>query len=274
MSIMDGAMKTKQVKPILKWAGGKQSLAEALTGAFPTEFDRLFEPFVGGASVFLKFQPKRAVLGDENSWLIDTYSAVRSDWQKVACCLDSLPNKKEDFLKIRGMNPRRLSLYKRAAYLIYLNKTCFRGLFRVNQKNEFNVPYGAYNRRYYDPENMRAVASAFQGVEFRCGDFELCIHDLTSRDFVYFDPPYYKLGGYSDFNRYTAAQCRENDHIRLAAVCRELDWRNIRWAVSNSATAFVKRLFEGFHIRVLGGRREINLSSSDRSVPELLITNY
>lgn len=106
------------------------------------------------------------------------------------------------------------------------------------------------------------------------GDFELCINDVSADDFVYFDPPYFKLGGYSDFNRYTAGQFRANDHLKLAAVCRELNERRVRWAVTNSETPFVRKLFDGFNIRPIASRREINLNCRNRGMTELLTTNY
>jgi DNA adenine methylase len=186
-------------------------------------FDRYFEPFVGGGSVLFTLQPSKAVIGDANEWLIDTYEAIREDPVQIAEILDDLENTKEEYMRIRDIRPAELPLVRRAAHLIYLNKTCFRGLFRVNRQGRFNVPYGQYDRRYYDPVNLRAVAEVLHNVEIRRGDFELCLHDVTDRDFAYLDPPYYKLGGYSDFNRYTKDQFRANDHFRLAAFCRELD---------------------------------------------------
>jgi len=261
-------------KPFVKWAGGKQGLCDRLIEYFPPNFDRFFEPFLGGGSVFFALLPEKAVLGDLNEWLLDTYFAIRDDWKKVANILDILPNTREDYLRIREINPNKLGLYERAAHFIYLNKTCFRGLFRVNQQNQFNVPYGEYQRRYYDAKNLAAVASALKNAEFRKCDFELCLHDATEGDFVYFDPPYYKLGGYSDFNRYTSGQFRANDHIRLAAVCRELDERGIKWAVSNSNTRFIRNLFTGYAMIPISNRREINLNSQERDILELLIVNY
>ena len=134
------------------------------------------------------------------------------------------------------------------------------------------MPYGQYDRRYYDPDNLRVVAAALDGVEIRRCDFEICLSDVTADDFAYLDPPYYKLGGYSDFNRYTKGQFRANDHLRLAAVCRELDLRGVRWAVSNSDTDFVRQLFDGYRTVRIENRREINLNSGDRDVTELLIS--
>ena len=265
---------TFDAKPVLKWAGGKQALADRLIQFFPGAFARYYEPFVGGASVLLALQPPKAVIGDLNDWLLDTYVAIRTDHARVAGHLDEMVNTKEEYERIRGIQPRTLDPFQQAAHLIYLNKTCFRGLFRVNRKGHFNVPYGAYDRRYYDPENLGAVASCLRDVEIRYTDFELCLADVTADDFVYMDPPYFKQGGYSDFDRYTKWKFRENDHVRLAAVCRELDERGIRWALSNSDTPFVRALFDGFTVHPVANRREINLNSQEREIHELLITNY
>lgn len=270
------AMKTgtKKPKPFVKWAGGKQGIAHSLSKFFPRNYHKFYEPFLGGGSVLLSVCPKEAVVADMNEWLVDAYHAVRDDWEKVASLLDTFPNTKEDFLRIRTTDPASLDLFGRAAQFIYLIKTCFRGLFRVNQRGCFNVPYGEYQRAYYDAENLLDVSTALKHVEFRTGDFELSLHDVTSEDFIYLDPPYYKLGGYSDFNRYTKGQFREQDHIRLAALCRELDQRGVKWAMSNSDTPFIRFLYDGFQATEITNRREINLKSQERSVVELLVTNY
>lgn len=268
-------MKTKmRAKPFVKWAGGKQGLAETLVTYFPTPIRKFYEPFIGGGSVLFTMTPDAAVVGDQNEWLLETYAAIRDDWKKVAAILDTLPNTRTDFLRIRSVRPESLDLFARAAHFIYLNKTCFRGLFRVNRQGGFNVPYGEYQRAYYDPKNLQAAAKALSHVEIRSTDFELTLHDVTKEDFVYLDPPYFKLGGYSDFNRYTRFQFHANDHMRLAAVCREMNDRGIRWAVSNSDTPFVRSLFDGFEIIEIENRREINLNSQSRDITELLIINY
>ncbi len=261
--------------PFIKWAGGKQSIADQLLPCFPAGFTGFYEPFVGGGSVFMAADWDHAVISDVNSWLVDTYKAIRDDWMRVAKLLDRMPNEKEFFLKLRSRHSSEYAdQFERAAAFIYLNKTCFRGLFRVNRMGYFNVPYGEYDRRYYDPENLAKVSSLLANVQIFTGDFELCLATATPADFVYFDPPYYKLGGFSDFNRYTAGQFKEGDHIRLAALCRELDQREIRWAVSNSDTPFTRELFQGFQATVINARREINLSAKDRNIGELLFTNY
>jgi DNA adenine methylase len=274
MSSMCHMATATKPKPFVKWAGGKQGIAGKLVELFPRSFNSFFEPFIGGGSVLLTLTPNRAVASDLNDWLLDTYQAIRDDWRGVARILDSLPNTKEDYLRIRKVQPEKLDRTRRAAHFIYLNKTCFRGLFRVNRKGTFNVPYGAYQRAYYDAGNLQAASRALAHVEFRHADFELAIHDVQQGDFVYFDPPYHKLGGYSDFNRYTRFQFRESDHLRLASLCRELDERGIRWAVSNSDTPFVREIYKKFSLIPIANRREINLNSQNRGIDELLIVNY
>lgn len=259
--------------PFVKWVGGKQAIAQRVIEHFPAAFSRYYEPFVGGGAIFFELAPAHAVLGDGNSWLMDTYESVRDNWRAVARLLDGMVNTREEYLRIRGIAPETLAPVARAAHFIYLNKTCFRGLFRVNQRGQFNVPYGAYDRRYYGPDELRDAAAALHGVELRRGDFELSLDGVSTGDFVYFDPPYYKLGGYSDFNRYTSVQFREADHMRLAALCRELDARGVRWALSNSDTDFVRALYAGFRMVDVEARREINLKSGLRNVQEVLITN-
>lgn len=257
----------------MKWVGGKQALAARLIEHFPATFSRYYEPFIGGGAVFFELAPAHAVLADGNTWLVDTYEALRDDWSAVARLLDGMVNTREEYLRVRAIDPETLTPTERAAHFIYLNKTCFRGLFRVNQKGRFNVPYGAYERRYYDANDLRDAAVALRAVELRRGDFELSLDGVSAGDFVYFDPPYYKLGGYSDFNRYTSDQFREGDHLRLAALCRELDARGVRWALFNSDTAFVRTLYAGFRVIAVEARREINLKSGRRDVREVLITN-
>lgn len=262
------------VRPCLKWAGGKQALAEALLAAFPSKFDRYFEPFLGAGSALFALAPRRAVVCDANEWLIDTYLAIREDPDRVMDVLDRFENTREFFLRTRARSPFSLDRFERAAQLIYLNKTCFRGLFRVNRQGMFNVPYGNYDRRFYDPENLRAVALALADVEMRHGDFVSGLAGVSRGDFAYLDPPYHKQGGYADFNRYTRDQFREEDHERLACRCAEMDGDGVLWAVSNSDTAFIRKLYTGFRVQQVAARREINLNARKRDQVELLIMNY
>lgn len=263
-----------RAEPFIKWAGGKQALVSQLVPHFPKSFRRYIEPFVGGGAVFFALNHAESVISDQNEWLIDTYEAIRDDWMAVAEKLECLPNSKLDFLRIRAIDPRLLDLHTRAAYFVYLNKTCFRGLFRVNRKGQFNVPYGAYDRRYFDPCNFGAVSRALVKTTILRGDYERAVIGAGDGDFIYFDPPYYKQGGYADFNRYTAGQFREKDQVRLAALCNELTERGVKWALSNSDTPFIRALYKRYRSVRVNARREINLNSRDRDIAELLVLNY
>lgn len=263
-----------RAEPFVKWAGGKQSLLSQLLVHFPGRFHTYFEPFIGGGAVFFAMRRHAATIADSNEWLMDTFEAVRDDWRAVAQKLDRLQNSKAEYIRIRAIQPSSLGPIDRAAHFIYLNKTCFRGLFRVNRKGEFNVPYGAYDRRYYDPQNLSAASEALRHVTMLRGDFEAAVVGASEGDFCYLDPPYYKLGGYSDFNRYTAGQFREVDHLRLASLCNELTSRGVKWAMSNSNTPFIKDLYRRYRQLRITARREINLSSQARNISELLILNY
>lgn len=264
---------TVRAEPFIKWAGGKQALLGQLQPHFPSSFNRYIEPFIGGGAVFFALKHGDATISDQNEWLMDTYEAIRDDWKSVAAKLNDLPNTREDFLRIRKVDPNSLSLVERAAHFIYLNKTCFRGLFRVNKKGGFNVPYGEYQRRYFDPANLEAASSLLKKTKILRGDFEGALIGASPGDFVYFDPPYYKLGGFSDFNRYTAGQFREAEQLRLAALCNELNARGIKWAVSNSDTPFIREIYSGYKFVEIFARREINLKSENRNISELLILN-
>jgi DNA adenine methylase len=263
-----------RAEPFIKWAGGKQALVPQLIPHFPKSFKRYIEPFIGGGAVFFALKHAEAIISDQNEWLIDTYEAIRDDWMAVVEKLERLPNTKSDFLRIRAIDPKQLDSYTRAAHFVYLNKTCFRGLFRVNRKGQFNVPYGAYDRRYFDPNNFAAVSRALAKTTILRGDYEGAVIGAEEGDFIYFDPPYYKLGGYSDFNRYTAGQFREKDQVRLAALCNELTDRGVKWALSNSDTPFIRELYKRYRMVQVNARREINLNSQDRDVAELLVLSF
>lgn len=268
------SVQKQYAKPFVKWAGGKQSLANTLCSYFPEFSGTFFEPFLGGGSIFLTLRPERSILGDANEWLICTYKMIKKDWVKVAKILDSLENTKEQFLYYRKKSQTLSDDYERAAYFIYLNKTCFRGLFRVNKSGHFNVPYGEYERRYYDPENLEQLSKILKKATIKCSDFESLVSSAKKGDFVYFDPPYYKLGGYSDFNRYTSDRFNESEHKRLLKLCKILDCNDVMWAVSNSDTQFVRDLYKNFKQIGINARREINLNSKSRNINELLIVNY
>lgn len=270
-------IENKTPAPFLKWAGGKTALLEQLKSLLPPSCSTIVEPFLGGGSfLFANSDGKRYLAYDANKWLVDTYRAVAKDWQQVADIIDCMPNTKSFYLMTRSVHPDSIeSIYKKAAHLIYLNKTCFRGLFRVNRKGYFNVPYGEYDRRIYDPYLLEACSACLNQVEtMEHADYRTSLAFIPNDAFVYLDPPYYKAGGYSDFNRYTSSKFELADQIELAAICNELNERGLKWMLSNSDTHLIRCLYEGYRITELRARREINLTSSKRDITELLITNY
>lgn len=264
-------IKMTQPKPFLKWIGGKASLAPTILQHFPPKFNQYYEPFLGGGGMYLSHLAPDPILGDHNEWLIETWRSIRDRWEQVASCLDGMPNTKEDYYRIRD-GVGRLDGVEKAAAMIYLNKTCFRGLFRVNRRGRLNAAYGFYkNPIYYDRDNLEAVSKALRagkGAALRVGDFESIVEPAQAGDFVYMDPPYHDT-----FSMYTASTFTESDQGRVARLCRRLHERGVRWVVSNSDTKLIRYLYEGFKFTVLETRYEINVKASGRASQELLIEN-
>lgn len=258
-----------QPKPFIKWVGGKAALAPTILEHFPTKFNHYIEPFLGGGGMYLPHLAPNPILGDQNEWLIETWRSIRDRWEEVARCLDSMPNTKDDYYRIRD-GVWRLGGVEQAAAFIYLNKTCFRGLFRVNSRGKLNTPYGFYkNPIYYDRDNLEAVSKALRGAALRVGDFESIVDGFAKAgDFVYLDPPYHDT-----FSMYTANTFTDSDQGRVARLCRRLHEQGVRWVVSNSDTKLIRYLYEGFKFTVLDTRYEINVKASGRASQELLIEN-
>jgi DNA adenine methylase len=262
-------------KSFLKWAGGKTRYAKTLVSLAPDYSGSYREPFLGSGAVFFELRPLRAVLSDANSELIGCFEVVASDPHSVMALLDDMPNTPEHFEQVRRQDSQSLSPCERAARVIYLNKTSFRGLWRVNRHGQFNTPYGAYNRPYYNRETLLRASKALAVAEFLTGDFEDAIDKAEAGDWVYLDPPYVPLGGWADFKRYTANQFGEKDHIRLYHAMARADQKGVFVTLTNSDTPFVRDLFgSGFRTFQLTTRRDINLQSAKRQSSDLVVTNY
>ncbi|MEV6799669.1 Dam family site-specific DNA-(adenine-N6)-methyltransferase [Micromonospora rifamycinica] len=262
-------------KSFLKWAGGKTRYAKTLVSAAPSFTGTYREPFLGSGAVFFELNPAKAVLSDANEELVTCFRAVARDAEAVMGRLDEYPNTREHFAAVRRQDPATLSEIERAARVIYLNKTSFRGLWRVNRKGHFNTPYGAYDRPYYNRQTFLEAAIALDGTDIRVADFEEQLDEATEGDWVYLDPPYAPLGGWADFQRYTPGQFGENDHVRLCAAMKRASGRGVLLTLSNSDTPFVRRLFtDDFHIARMATRRDINLQSTKRGSWDLVVTNY
>lgn len=269
-------------RPFLKWAGGKTQLIAALMDHVPASFGVYHEPFLGSGALFFSLyrrrRIRRAVLSDINAELIDTYLAIRDHVAEVIELLRSFPYEKEFYYALREQDPWRLSLPERAARMIYLNKTGYNGLYRVNRQGKFNVPFGRYKSpRYFDRENLLAVAQSLQDVEILCTSFETVLERAAPGDFVYFDPPYVPLTQTANFTSYHANGFGPSDQERLRDVCVALSERKVYVMLSNSNTKMVRSLYglEHFSIEEVLAKRAINCQGAKRGkVPELVITNY
>ncbi len=269
-------------RPFLKWAGGKTQLASALLARMPMSFNVYHEPFVGSGAVFFSLYRERkirhAILSDLNAELIDTYLAVRDYVSEVIKILSEFPYNKEFYYDIRAKDPWKLSLVERAARMIYLNKTGYNGLYRVNKQGKFNVPFGRYKSpKYLDVENLLAVSRALQTVEIYCAPFETVIDRVKTGDWVYFDPPYVPISQTANFTSYHANGFSLEDQMRLRDVCIELTKNNIYITLSNSNTEFIRSLYSStyFVIDEVLAKRAINCDGAKRGeIVELIITNY
>lgn len=267
---------SREVKPFLKWAGGKSQLLPVLRTLVPRSFKRYFEPFLGGGALFFDLRCENATLSDSNEELMACYQVVQRAPSQLIAKLSRCSVDAEEFYRMRGLDPDALSELDRAVRFIYLNKTCFNGLYRVNRQGRFNTPFGACkNARLIDEENLYRVSSALQDAQLLCDDYGEVLKRATRGDFVYLDPPYLPISEYSDFKRYTPAQFYESDHVRLAEVFRVLDKRGCAVLLSNSFHPKIKGLYRGYRQRTVSAARFINCKGGGRGeISELLITNY
>ncbi|WP_206745150.1 DNA adenine methylase [Kitasatospora sp. CB01950] len=261
-------------RSFLKWAGGKTRYADQLVSIAPKFDGRYFEPFMGSAAVFFELAPAKASLSDANRELVVCFKQVAENPEKVLALLDEMPNTREFYNQERARDVAGMSDLERAARVIYLNKTGFRGLWRVNRKGGFNVPYGEYDRPYYNRSVFMAASRALQGVEIQHRDFTAALAEAKAGDWVYLDPPYIPLGGWSDFKRYTAEQFGEEDQHRLAVAMREAGSRGVFVTMTNSATPLTEEIFAEFNVMRMATRRDINLQAKSRGSWDLVFTNY
>jgi len=267
-----------EASPFIKWAGGKHSLLAQFAPHFPpsSSYQRYFEPFVGSAAVFFHLQPTNGYLLDVNPRLIEVYQIVRDDVEELIQQLKQHRNDKDYFYAVRAQDEIALSAVQRAARFIFLNKTCYNGLYRVNRQGQFNVPYGRYkNPRICDESGLRAANRALQNTQLKVADFEVLLNLAQPGDLVYFDPPYEPLSATSSFTSYTTGGFSSEDQRRLAAVFRTLDSRGCLLMLSNSSAPLIYQLYQGYHIHNISARRAINSKPDGRGVIlELLVTNF
>jgi len=262
-------------RPFLKWAGGKRQLLPSLLQHAPSNLHKYFEPFVGGGALFFALRPRRAVLADVNKRLIRAYKGVRGSVGKVIRLLQGYPHDSKFFYHFREADVDDGTDAEVAAWFIYLNKTAFNGLYRVNRDNGFNVPFGRYaNPNICDERTLRACSAALAHADLRVDDFEAVVEKAKRDDFVYFDPPYVPLSTTSSFTSYTSRGFGDAEQKRLRDTARRLKERGVRVLLSNSSAPFVRKLYaKGFDLAEVSATRVVNSKANARGpVVELLIT--
>lgn len=263
-----------QARSFLKWAGGKARTADVLAALAPEYSGTYREPFLGSAAVYFALRPRAAVLSDANQDLIVCFQQVQRDPEAVMAALDAMVNTREEFARVRSQDPELLDAVSRAARVVYLNKTSFRGLWRVNRRGEFNTPYGEYQRPYYNRATILAASAALGQADIRVLDFGDAISAAAPGDFIYLDPPYVPETRWGDFRRYTPGQFDDRDHVRLAEHMWEATRRGIFVMMTNSDVPPVREIYEGFAFSSIATRRDIHLTPALRDSTDLVIRNY
>ena len=272
-------------KPFVKWAGGKRQILDKLIKYVPEDFNTYYEPFVGGGALFFELSPKNAVINDSNEELINVFRCIKDEEKLTKMCNElnhhEANHSEEYYYKIRNIDRdknkfNRLSDYKRAARTIYLNKACFNGLYRVNSKGEFNVPFGKKLKvNTYEGQNIGIIHAYlnFNNIKILSIDFEEAVKDAKEGDFIYFDPPY-DSDTYT-FNSYTEDGFSKDEQIRLSNVFKNLSDRGCYVMLSNHNTVLINELYKDFYIHKITAKRNIKSNSKKRGkVEEVIITNY
>jgi DNA adenine methylase len=274
-SVPDPAIAPSEgVRPFLKWAGGKRQILPVLRQHLPRRFGTYYEPFLGGGALFFATGPKRAVLSDVNARLVRAYRGVRDHVDKVIRLLQQYPHDRAFFDAMREVAIDSRSDPEVAAWMIYLNRTAYNGLYRVNRDNRFNVPFGRYkNPRICNPDVLHACSSALAKVEIAENDFEAAVAKAKRGDFVYFDPPYVPLSRTSSFTSYTSRGFGDAEHERLRDVAAKLKRRGVSVLLSNSSADLIQRFYgDGFELTEVFVSRPVNSRASARgAVRELII---
>lgn len=266
--------KAPVAKPILKWAGGKTQMLGELMPRVPKTYGRYIEPFFGGGALFFSLKPENAIIADSNPELINMYLQVAHHVDDVIECLQKYENTSEMFYEVRSLDWQTLPKVEAAARTIYLNKTCFNGLYRVNRSGQFNTPFGKYkNPKICDIDALRLASEALRKADILCGDYILVLeHYAQPGDFVFLDPPYLPISENSDFKRYTKEQFYEDDHVELAKMIGTLHERGCYVILTNSNHPLVHQLYEQYKIEVIQTKRHISCHGDTRKGEDVIVT--
>ena len=275
--------KNKLVSPVLKWVGGKRQLIDEIEKVLPKKYGTYYEPFIGGGAVLFALQPDKAIINDINSELINLYNIIKNDVEELISDLSKYKNESEYFYEVREMDRRKeiynnLTSVEKASRMVYLNKTCFNGLFRVNKAGEFNSPFGNYkNPNIINEVTLRAVSNYFNkaNITFLNGDFEDALRNIRKGSFVYLDPPYDPVSSSANFTGYDKGGFGRQQQIRLKELCDRLDKKGVKFLLSNSSTDFINELYSKYEIITVKAKRNINSNGDLRGeVDEVLVRNY
>lgn len=276
----------RSAEPFLKWAGGKSQLLPQFQTLLPSSITSYAEPFIGGGAAFFhlkaRFPQMRAVLRDNNPELINCYQAVRDGCSELRRRLDEhlarfRAEGKAYYYRVRSQHDLR-GRGERAARMIFLNKSCFNGLWRVNRRGEFNVPIGSYRPEkitLYDEANLLAVSRALYAADLGVSDFRQTLRALRKGDFAYIDPPYFPLSTTASFTAYTREAFGQAEQEELSVLFAEAARRGARLMLSNSDTSFIRQLYKDFTIDTVSARRAVNCDGANRGrIPEVVVRNY
>jgi DNA adenine methylase len=269
-----------EARPFLKWVGGKRQLLPELLTRLPDSYRTYFEPFIGGGALYFAHRPERACISDINHELINVYSVVANDVEALIEALSQHVHSEEYFYTMREMD--RLEDYsywtplQRASRLLFLNKTCFNGLYRVNSQGYFNTPFGDYrNPTICDAENLRACSLALKKTKVGCYSY-MDVGKLARKgDFVYFDPPYAPLNATSSFTGYVKDGFGSEDQVNLKNLCDKLTKKGVLWMLSNSTAPLILDLYEDYNMEKVRASRSINSKGDKRGkIHEVIVRNY
>jgi DNA adenine methylase len=274
--------KNKLIAPFLKWVGGKRQLMPAIIELIPKNYTNYYEPFIGGGAVLFDLQPKSAVINDFNEELINVYQTIKENPEELISDLKTHKNESDYFYDLRALdredNFENLSNIKKASRVIYLNKTCYNGLYRVNNSGEFNSPFGRYkNPNIVNETTIRAVSKYLNTnkITILNEDFEEALKGIKKGSFVYFDPPYHPVSASSNFTGYVQGGFDMYEQVRLRDLCNKLNEKGINFLLSNSATQFIEDLYKDYKISYVKANRSINSNAKKRGeIDEVLIRNY
>ena len=261
------------IKPVLKWAGGKTQLLPHLRKLLPEYSGRYYEPFIGGGALFFDLEPTSFTISDINPELINFYKVIRDFPEEVMNGVDKLKNNKDEYYRIRAEKFEELKPIDAAVRMLYLNKTCFNGLYRVNKQGAFNVPFANYkNPSFYSKENICRASEQLKKGDIELNSFEkLGELDLTEKDLVFFDPPYIPVSKYSDFKRYNKEQFNLEQHVLLSKLFSELSKKGVKLILTNSYSEIVLDLYSEHDFITVEAKRNINSKGDKRKADEIIV---